>query len=100
MGEPTKTFALLPGSRAIDAGDDATCAMAPVRNLDQRGVARPQGAHCDIVAFEYQPSLTTPPPGGQPTAMPEMKDWGMMVFMLLAGLGSVRYLKRRERTED
>jgi hypothetical protein len=43
----TATFALLAGSPAVDAGNDATCTAT-----DQRGVARPQGAHCDIGAFE------------------------------------------------
>jgi CSLREA domain-containing protein len=53
-GGPTETMALLPGSPAIDAGDDAICAAAPVNNLDQRGVIRPQGNHCDIGAYEAQ----------------------------------------------
>jgi predicted outer membrane repeat protein len=48
----TKSFALLPGSAAIEAGDPGICAAAPVSNHDQRGVARPQGAQCDIGAFE------------------------------------------------
>jgi hypothetical protein len=43
-GGPTQTFPLLPGSPAIDAGDDDTCATttgdAPVNNLDQRGASR------------------------------------------------------------
>ncbi|MBK9928209.1 MAG: hypothetical protein IPP66_23320 [Anaerolineales bacterium] len=47
-GGLTKTQALLTGSPAIDAGDDATCAAT-----DQRGVTRPQGSHCDIGAYEY-----------------------------------------------
>ncbi len=51
-GGRTATMALRPGSPAIDAGNDATCAAAPVNDLDQRGVARPQGAHCDIGAYE------------------------------------------------
>jgi hypothetical protein len=51
-GGPTWTMALLEGSPAIDAGDDATCAAAPVSGKDQRGVTRPQGAHCDIGAYE------------------------------------------------
>jgi hypothetical protein len=46
-GGPTLTHALLPGSPAIDAGDEATCPA-----VDQRGVARPQGAACDIGAYE------------------------------------------------
>jgi hypothetical protein len=51
-GGSTPTFALLPGSPAIDAGNDAVCAANPVNNLDQRGEIRPQGDHCDIGAFE------------------------------------------------
>jgi hypothetical protein len=51
-GGPMQTFPLLPGSPAIDAGDDTTCAQAG--STDQRGIARPQGAHCDIGAFESQ----------------------------------------------
>jgi predicted outer membrane repeat protein len=54
-GGPTQTMALLASSPAIDAGDDAVCAAAPVNNLDQRGVIRPQGDHCDIGAYEYVP---------------------------------------------
>jgi hypothetical protein len=41
-----------PGSLAIDAGDDAICAAPPINNLDQRGHARPVGAHCDVGAVE------------------------------------------------
>ncbi len=47
-GGPTLTHALLSGSPAIDTGDDASCPAT-----DQRGVARPQGAQCDIGAFEF-----------------------------------------------
>ncbi len=47
------TFALLPGSPAIDAADDAICNDPDtVGGVDQRGVARPQGAHCDMGAYE------------------------------------------------
>jgi parallel beta-helix repeat protein len=46
-GGSTWTMALLPGSLAIDAGNDATCMPT-----DQRGIYRPQGVHCDIGAYE------------------------------------------------
>ena len=46
-GGPTQTMALLPGSPAIDAGDNIHCPPT-----DQRGIARPQGPSCDIGAFE------------------------------------------------
>ena len=44
---PTLTHALLLGSPALDAGDDAACPAT-----DQRGTSRPQGAHCDIGSYE------------------------------------------------
>ncbi len=51
-GGSTPTIALLAGSPAIEAGDAAVCAASPVNNVDQRGVARPQGTGCDIGAVE------------------------------------------------
>ena len=53
-GGPTHTHALLCGSPAIDAGDDAI--TGPPLNLttDQRGRARLAGAQVDIGAFETQ----------------------------------------------
>ena len=46
-GGPTWTHALLPGSPALDAADDTVCPAT-----DQRGIARPQGPHCDIGSYE------------------------------------------------
>jgi hypothetical protein len=48
-GGPTDTVALLAGSPAIDAGDNATCLPT-----DQRGVTRPQGPACDMGAYEVE----------------------------------------------
>ena len=59
---PTPTHALLAGSPAIDHGNAAppgnggfSCAL-----IDQRGIVRPQGAVCDIGAYE------TAAPSGPP----------------------------------
>ena len=49
-GGTTDTHALLPGSAAIDTGDDAGCPAT-----DQRGKPRPQGPGCDIGAYELSP---------------------------------------------
>lgn len=46
----TQTLLPAAGSPAIDAGDDAGCPAT-----DQRGITRPQGAHCDIGAVETFP---------------------------------------------
>ncbi|HTX80505.1 MAG TPA: sortase [Longilinea sp.] len=71
-GGPTQTMALLAGSPAIDAGDTSYCAADPVNDKDQRGVTRPQGAHCDIGAFEYGaiiPLVTTTSPAAGAAAV-------------------------------
>jgi CSLREA domain-containing protein len=46
-GGAAQTMALAAASPAINAGNNATCSPA-----DQRGINRPQGAACDIGAFE------------------------------------------------
>jgi hypothetical protein len=60
-GGPTLTMALLPGSAAIDAGDDAVCPAT-----DQRSVTRPQGAHCDIGAYEAEITAGNTAPTANP----------------------------------
>jgi hypothetical protein len=49
---------LLLNSPAIDAGNDSTC-----MSVDQRGVARPQGASCDIGAYERSTAPSGPAVG-------------------------------------
>ncbi len=59
-GGSTQTHALLPGSPAIDAGNPAVPGgggFAACAATDQRGVARPVGAQCDMGAFEAPPVL-------------------------------------------
>ncbi len=51
-GGPTPTIAPAAGSPLADAADDGACGDSRVGGIDQRGVARPIGAHCDIGAFE------------------------------------------------
>ncbi|HMZ06987.1 MAG TPA: sortase [Anaerolineales bacterium] len=59
-GGPTQTRALLTGSPAMNAGDDALCSGSPVSNVDQRGISRPQDVSCDIGAYEMvTPLLVT-----------------------------------------
>ncbi len=74
-GGPTETHALLTGSNAINSVPAGQCtflssgtnplfANGAAIPTDQRGVARPQGATCDIGAFEYanQAPVATPDP--------------------------------------
>ncbi|MGE5461998.1 MAG: choice-of-anchor Q domain-containing protein [Syntrophothermus sp.] len=46
----TETILLRSGSPAIDVGNDEDCPAS-----DQRGIKRPQGSHCDLGAYEFQP---------------------------------------------
>jgi hypothetical protein len=54
-GGPTRTMAEQNFSPTIDNGDDALCPP-----FDQRGVARPQGPHCDVGAYERKPFIIKP----------------------------------------
>jgi CSLREA domain-containing protein len=56
-GGLTQTHALLAGSPAID-GVVSGC---PPPATDQRGVSRPQGARCDVGAYEAPPACTPRP---------------------------------------
>ena len=98
-GGPTETMALGPGSAALDAANDAICAAAPVNNLDQRGIARPQGPHCDIGAVEQiqEPaavSLTALSAQSLPGTIPPT----IIVGLLLATLVGVGIRRRLHMT--
>ena len=118
-GGPTQTMAIGPGSPAIDAG---TTGCPPTPAADQRGVARPQGAGCDIGAYELlaggptpTPTITVPPtitptvtqtplpgaptatptprPAGQPAAVPTLSWPVLALFGMLLLVAAVFFLK-------
>ena len=88
-GGPTPTMALGVGSPAIDAG-----AAAGAPPVDQRGVARPQGAGVDIGAYERAAAGPGPGPGGV-AAVPTLGGWGLIGLALAAGLAGAGRLRRR-----
>jgi hypothetical protein len=57
-GGPTPTMALLPGSPAIDAGDNAPASAFARPATDQRGLSRIFNGTIDVGAFETQPSAS------------------------------------------
>jgi hypothetical protein len=63
-GGSMQVFPLLPGSAAIDAGNDATCA-----SIDARGISRPQGSYCDMGAFESRGFTLAATGGGNQNAV-------------------------------
>lgn len=54
------TPTIVPGlaGSAIDQGGDSAGAAVPVSNLDQRGMARPCLAHCDIGAVQFDDAFS------------------------------------------
>jgi len=83
-GGLTFTHALLAGSPAIDTADPANFPFT-----DQRGIARQQGLGPDIGAYEYEAA-----------SVPTMNEWGLMIFMFIAGLGSIYYLRRQREANS
>jgi hypothetical protein len=91
-GGPTLTQALLLGSPAIDHGDNAMCAAAPVNDVDQRDVSRPRNGGisltCDIGAFELcLECLRAAPAASAPVLA------GLLVMLLVSGV----YTAQRSR---
>jgi hypothetical protein len=80
-GGSTFTIPLLPGSSAIDA----TSTDCPA--TDQRGVTRPQGAACDIGAFETNTYIITPTAGANGSIAPGTPQMvyrgGSQTFLIL-----------------
>jgi hypothetical protein len=93
-GGNTPTQALLPGSAAIDSGNDVVCSAAVgtpnygAGGLDQRGVVRPQGTHCDVGAFEYQAPLVL---SGAPADGAVHLFWHSNVFIPLTATWEISY---------
>ena len=61
----TQTMALGAGSPAIDAGTNTNCP-----SMDQRGVSRPQGSHCDMGAYEAKGSIAISIAGAEINTFP------------------------------
>ena len=85
-GGATLTRLIAPSSRAVDGGNNATCPAT-----DQRGIARPQGAACDIGAVELVPAApasggsgagSTPGSSG-PKPAPETKPRGLIASRII-----------------
>lgn len=81
-GGPTNTMALNAGSPAIDAGDPA----CPPPGTDQRGVNRPQGARCDMGAFEAVSAATVSLPAPPVTGRPPDGEAAWLRVTAMAGI--------------
>ncbi len=92
-GGQTPTMALAPGSDAVDMVPVTGAGCPPT---DQRGVARPQLAACDIGAFE----LTSAPPGaggGGDTVAPVVSRVAVTPRTFAVGRGSTPVAAKRRR---
>lgn len=86
------THALLAGSPAIDKGTASNCPAT-----DERGITRPQGAACDVGAYEAIPAPVTPSGGGGGCAIGDGKSPFDPMLPALAAMGLIGLGLRRLR---
>jgi hypothetical protein len=83
-GGPTQTHALLAGSPAIDQILYGVNGCGTTITTDQRGVTRPQGANCDIGAYEVAVIDNQPPTVNDLSAAPNPTPPNAAVTMTAA----------------
>ena len=78
--------------------------VCPISAFGQEVCCSPQGS-CSIGGTaclgDFIPGDTCEPnPCPQPAAVPALSEWGMITFMMLAGLGAVYFLRRRTKEKS
>lgn len=81
-------FHLQTGSLAIDVGDNSAPLLP---TTDFEGDSRVINGIVDMGADEY---ITSSPD----IIVPTMNEWGMIIFVVVAGFGSIYYLRRKRVT--
>jgi hypothetical protein len=90
----TQTHALQPGSPAINHIPAGVNGCGTTVATDQRGVARPQGAGCDIGAYELIYVITpTPSPTPSPTPTPTPTPTPPAGFVLWGDINCLNGIK-------
>jgi CSLREA domain-containing protein len=90
-GGPTQTIALEPGSPAIDAIPAGVNGCGTTITRDQRGVSRPQGAGCEIGAFEFVQQTLTVRIDIKPGQLPNVIDLGSRGTIPVAVLSTAHF---------
>jgi hypothetical protein len=90
-------YGLAPDPYNVAAGTPVTITITTYNGLNQTGgisYIAEVVFHCDTGEII---SLSNGPPA---TSVPTMTEWGMILFIAIAGLGAVYYLKRQRRTDS
>lgn len=96
-GGPTQTMSLPSNSPAVDSVIEAAGFTIDQRNLprpvDIPNIGNEGTGTADIGAFELQLNEIR-------TAIPSMTQWGMIIFIVLAGLGAVYSMRRQRKAKS
>lgn len=94
----SKTFSIFYGAAATESAamTALTAVGAEIYSLGQSNGGQITGSPATFI-FGFKGVGGSPI--GRPTAVPTMTEWGMIIFIVLAGLGSVYYLRRQIREQ-
>lgn len=96
----TATSVTLPIGATIPGGAPGLCTLTVNVTSVTGGIflnTLPIGALATNLASNTLPASATLTVLGIATAVPTLNEWGAIIFMLLAGLGSVYYLRKHRR---
>lgn len=92
---PTQTMALLAGSPAIDAGNNALISTSITTDQRGAGYERIVNGTVDIGAFEFGAGAAPPPVAGTGVPVPVREPWALGLLGLLLGFFGLRTRYRR-----
>ena len=95
----TRSLLLFAGLGDITGNGDTNAGAITSAALFNSGSTLPTGALTGLSNSQISSVVNWQGLGAPTTLVPTMTEWGTIIFMALAGLGSIYFLKRKIRTE-
>lgn len=85
------TYGIAPNSYSVPLGTPITISITTYNGPNQTGGI----SYISTIVFACDTGNIISLQSGTPTSVPTMTEWGIITFVLLAGLGAIYYLKRQ-----